>query len=216
MGRKKGSPRDYTAGIDCSKQPTQKSRLGEPHECYSLYRIGRTQENHQLLHQDGSRPDRIVREIAVELHVSPLDPGFENLGRRIVRIVNFQIRPGVRVCLDNLVDEALVGRETPRRARAQAHSRVLAACNELRRALAVSGPVELATHVNKAFQPHIRAIEDGTNDRIVVVELRIRGDDNPWLYGRASLPMIGHGDRYEPNRRQNIKPKVLRLRMGQT
>src|SRR3984885_11720059 len=63
VGRKKGSPRDYTAGIDCSKQPTQKSRLGEPHECYSLYRIGRTQENHQLLHQDGSRPDRERRHV---------------------------------------------------------------------------------------------------------------------------------------------------------
>ena len=35
---KKGSPQDYTAEIGCSKQSTQKSRLGEPHECYSLYR----------------------------------------------------------------------------------------------------------------------------------------------------------------------------------
>jgi hypothetical protein len=57
MESKKGSPRDYTAGIDCWKQPTQKSRLGEPHECYPLYRIGRTQENHQLLHEDSSGPD---------------------------------------------------------------------------------------------------------------------------------------------------------------
>jgi hypothetical protein len=57
MGRKKGSPRDYYAGIVCSEQPTQKSRLVEPHECHSLYRIGRTQENHQLLHQDSSRRD---------------------------------------------------------------------------------------------------------------------------------------------------------------
>jgi hypothetical protein len=58
QNRRHDDPRDYTAGIDCSKQPTQKSRLGEPHECYSLYRIGRTQENYQLLHQNGSRPDR--------------------------------------------------------------------------------------------------------------------------------------------------------------
>src|ERR1700722_13034474 len=57
MRRKKGSPRDYYAGVVCSEQPTQKSRLGEPHECHSLYRIGRTQENHQLLHQDSSRRD---------------------------------------------------------------------------------------------------------------------------------------------------------------
>ena len=38
---RKGSPRDYTAEIDCSQQPIQKSQLGEPHECYSLYRIRR-------------------------------------------------------------------------------------------------------------------------------------------------------------------------------
>src|ERR1700683_600600 len=57
MGRKKGSPRDYDAGIACSKQAIQKSQLGEPHECYPLYRIGCTQEKHQLLHQDGGRPD---------------------------------------------------------------------------------------------------------------------------------------------------------------
>jgi hypothetical protein len=54
---KKGSPQDYTAEIGCSQQPTQKSRLGEPHECYSLYRIRRTQENYQLLRKDGRRPD---------------------------------------------------------------------------------------------------------------------------------------------------------------
>jgi hypothetical protein len=41
---KKGSPQDYTAEIGCWKQSTQKSRLGEPHECYSLYRTRRSQE----------------------------------------------------------------------------------------------------------------------------------------------------------------------------
>src|ERR1700730_10919498 len=55
---RKGSPQDYTAEIGCSKQPIQKSRLGEPHECYSLYRIRRSQENYQFLRKDGRRPDR--------------------------------------------------------------------------------------------------------------------------------------------------------------
>src|SRR6267154_3479528 len=54
---RKGSPQDYTAEIGCYEQPTQQSRKGEPHECYPLYRIGRTQENHQLLHKDRRRPD---------------------------------------------------------------------------------------------------------------------------------------------------------------
>jgi hypothetical protein len=43
---KKGSPRDYDAETGCFEQLAQKSQLGEPHECYPLYRIGRTQENH--------------------------------------------------------------------------------------------------------------------------------------------------------------------------
>jgi len=55
---KKGSPRDYDAETGCFEQLAQKSQLGEPHECYPLYRIGRTQENHQLLHKDSRRPNR--------------------------------------------------------------------------------------------------------------------------------------------------------------
>src|SRR5271163_1757134 len=55
---KKGSPRDYDVETGCIEQPAQKSQLGEPHECYPLYRIGRTQENHQLLHKNSGRPDR--------------------------------------------------------------------------------------------------------------------------------------------------------------
>src|ERR1700739_2659656 len=54
---RKGSLQDYTAEIGCSQQPTQKSRLGEPHECYSLYRIRRTQEKYQFLRKDSRRPD---------------------------------------------------------------------------------------------------------------------------------------------------------------
>jgi hypothetical protein len=55
---KKGSPRDYYAETGCIEQLAQKSQPGEPHECYPLYRIGRTQENHQLLHKDSRRPNR--------------------------------------------------------------------------------------------------------------------------------------------------------------
>jgi hypothetical protein len=53
----KGSPRDYDAETGCLEQSAQKSQLGEPHECYPLYRTGRTQENHQLLHKDSSWPN---------------------------------------------------------------------------------------------------------------------------------------------------------------
>src|SRR6202050_4319696 len=60
---KKGSPRDYDAETGCFEQPAQKSQLGEAHDCYPLYRIGRTQENHQLLHKDGSRPNRSAGQI---------------------------------------------------------------------------------------------------------------------------------------------------------
>ena len=62
LERKKGFSTYYVPGINCSPaaQP-QKSRLGEPHECCPLYRIGPTQEDHQLLHQDGGT-DKIVKE----------------------------------------------------------------------------------------------------------------------------------------------------------
>jgi hypothetical protein len=59
---KKGSPRDCDAETGCLAQSAQKSQLGEPHECYPLYRIGRTQENHQLLCKDGSRAGRLGRQ----------------------------------------------------------------------------------------------------------------------------------------------------------
>jgi len=59
---KKGSPRDYDAEAGCFEQPAQKSQTGEPHECYPLYRIGRTQENHQLLHKDCRRPNGAGRQ----------------------------------------------------------------------------------------------------------------------------------------------------------
>src|SRR6202453_5220546 len=65
---RKGSPADYTAEIGCSKQPTQKSRTGEPHECYSLYRIRRSQENYQLLRKDRRRPDCGGRHITSTAH----------------------------------------------------------------------------------------------------------------------------------------------------
>ena len=54
---RKGSPQDYTARTGCSKQPIQQSRLGEPRDCYSLYRIRRPQENDQFLRKNGRRPD---------------------------------------------------------------------------------------------------------------------------------------------------------------
>jgi hypothetical protein len=73
---KKGSPQDYTAEIGCSKQPTQKSRLGEPHECYSLYRIRRSQENYQLLRKNRRRPHCGGR------HITSTAYGTTTLGRK--------------------------------------------------------------------------------------------------------------------------------------
>jgi hypothetical protein len=55
---RKGSSRDYTAEIDCSQQSVQKSQLGEPHECYSLYRNDGGQTKRTLLgreHRDSRK-----------------------------------------------------------------------------------------------------------------------------------------------------------------
>ena len=96
-----------------------------------------------------------MREIAVEIYVAPLDLRLEFFRRWVIRIVNLEILIGLRVCIDNVVDEALVRRKTPRRARAEAQSRVLAARDVLRCALAVASPVELAADVNQAFKFHV-------------------------------------------------------------
>src|SRR6185437_1981446 len=48
--RKKGSPKGYYAETG-EEAPAQKPQTGEPNERYSLYRIRRTQETHQLLQQ---------------------------------------------------------------------------------------------------------------------------------------------------------------------
>src|SRR6185312_8102839 len=53
--KKQGSPGDYDAGAGCIEQLAQQSQTGEPHDCHSLYRNGRTQEEHQLLHQESGR-----------------------------------------------------------------------------------------------------------------------------------------------------------------
>src|SRR3977135_929117 len=54
---KKGSRSGYDAETG-EESASSGSSLGEPHDCPSLYRIRRTQENYQLLHQDRRRRDR--------------------------------------------------------------------------------------------------------------------------------------------------------------
>jgi len=48
---KKGSPSGYDAETG-EESAGSESSPGEPHEYHSLYRIRRSQENHQFLHQD--------------------------------------------------------------------------------------------------------------------------------------------------------------------
>src|SRR6516225_2040207 len=60
---KKGSPEGYNAETGLG-QPAQKPHTGEPHERQPLYRIRCAQEKHQLLRQDGRRPDCRRRQTA--------------------------------------------------------------------------------------------------------------------------------------------------------
>jgi hypothetical protein len=53
---KKGSPSGYDAETG-EESASSESSPGEPHDCNSLYRIRRAQENHQLLRQDGGGRD---------------------------------------------------------------------------------------------------------------------------------------------------------------
>ena len=60
---KKGSPSGYDAGTG-EESASSESSLGEPYEHPSLYRIRRTQENHQFLCQDRCRRDCGRRQFA--------------------------------------------------------------------------------------------------------------------------------------------------------
>src|ERR1700678_3792670 len=100
---RKGSPRDYDAETGCLEQPAQKSQLGEPHECYPLYRIGRTQENHQLLHKDSGWPNRAAGQIG------GIASSASNLGRRPDAAVARSHGSDPFQCLDLRHTEALCG-----------------------------------------------------------------------------------------------------------
>jgi hypothetical protein len=99
--------------------------------------------------------------------------------------VNFQILMRLRVGAHNVIDEALVLRKAPSGAGAQAKPRVFSTRNVLRGSLTVTCPVELAAHIDDAFQLHVRAVEDGADDCVVVIELGVGRDDDPELWRRA-------------------------------
>src|SRR5271155_595389 len=71
---KKGSGSGYDAETG-EESADSESSLGEPHECPSLYRIRRSQENHQFLCQDCRRGDRGRRQPAGATR-SPAGMGF--------------------------------------------------------------------------------------------------------------------------------------------
>src|SRR5271169_954910 len=58
---KKGSPSGYDAETG-ERSADSESSPGEPHDSLSLYRIRRSQENHQFLCQDRGRRDRGRRQ----------------------------------------------------------------------------------------------------------------------------------------------------------
>src|SRR5215472_13287397 len=53
---KKGSPEGYNAET-ALREAAQRPQTGEPHECYPLYRIRRSQEKRQLLREGCCRED---------------------------------------------------------------------------------------------------------------------------------------------------------------
>ena len=57
------------------------------------------------------------------------------------------------------------------------------------RSLAVSLPVPAAAGVDEAFHLEFVSVEYETDEGVVVVELRVGGDDEPWLL--RLLPALG-------------------------
>src|ERR1035437_9362595 len=75
-----GSPEGYNAKTGFS-EPAQKPQTGEPYEHQSLYRIGRSQEKHQLLREDRRRTDFRGRQIAGDV------PSAAGVGTEALRAV---------------------------------------------------------------------------------------------------------------------------------
>src|SRR6185369_4787646 len=72
----------------------------------------------EVANQVGAR--RVLRDVAVELHVAPADLRSQRSWRGIIRMVDAQVRVDLLVEIDRVVDEALTRCPAPRFARTQA------------------------------------------------------------------------------------------------
>src|SRR5262249_34203070 len=134
---------------------------------------------------DEIRTVRVFRKIAVEVDVSPLDFRFQFPRCWIVRIVDFQVWISLGVSVNDVVDKVLIRWKAPGGAGAQTHPSVFAARNVLSCTAAIAYPMKLAADVDETLNLEVRAVENRSNERVVVIEFRIRGDHNSGLRVRV-------------------------------
>ena len=94
-----------------------------------------------------------------------------------------QVRVHPLVDVNSVVDESLGLCPAPGLARAQVEPEacVLPARDEPLLSRAVAFPVELAARIDEPLSPEIRAVKQVPDERVRIIELRIRGDDDTRL-----------------------------------
>ena len=128
----------------------------------------------------------VLGDVGLEGDVTLADHRFQRGGIGIGGVVFHQIGIHLLVGFHILVNEALALFPAPGGLRAQAHTGVLAALPHLR-GFAVAFPVDLAAGVNEAFRVVISREQQITEKGVVVVQLRVAGDDNTGLDGLRLL-----------------------------
>lgn len=98
-------------------------------------------------------------------------------------MVGLQVWVDLLIRLYSVVDEALTFSPSPGLAGTQTKPKagVFAAGDEPLRPFPVTLPMDTATGVDKPLNPKVGAVEQISDQRIRVVELGIRGDDDPRL-----------------------------------
>jgi hypothetical protein len=120
----------------------------------------------EVANEVGAR--RVLRDVAVELHVPPPDLRAQRRRRGIVRVVNTQVRVDPLVDVDGVVDEPLARGPAPGLARAQveAEPEVLPVRHRPLLPGPVALPVELAARVDEPLRPEIRVVEQVSDERV--------------------------------------------------
>ncbi len=94
----------------------------------------------------------------------------------------FQVGIHFLICINYIMDEALVFGPAPGLTRTDIHSKAFVFSSRYKPfgSFAIPLPVELATGINKALYLHVSAIEQKTDKGVVVIEFWVGSHNDTW------------------------------------